>query len=220
MKSSTKLNRAPRAAKKPDAVAVITTPIVSEPAKIEVIAESHAPAIVETLATSSLPTLPEIPAGATHFRLTRKMLEIASDVRHLASDLAALGQRDGDKLEFGTLTANGSFTTNQKALRDPNAPKVTRSKVITGDALALAEKMIREGTHTSKAVTAAVLAQFPGDEKKTKREVSRLGRKLTKSGALTGPAFIKPVRTVKPKATKEEKAAARAAARAAMEYGV
>ena len=162
---------------------------------------------------ASVPTLdlPEIPFGATHFRLTRKMLEIASDVRHLAADLAALGQREGDKLEFGTLSASGNFTSNAKALRDPNAPAQVRG---TGKML-LIDSLIIEGTHTAKSVAAQVVAKFGGDEVKTLVIVRSRPWHLKKAGKLAAD------RVPFAKAVSVKKAAkvVAAAARASMEYG-
>tara|TARA_R110000868_G_scaffold93805_2_gene259387 strand:+ start:7071 stop:7736 length:666 start_codon:yes stop_codon:yes gene_type:complete len=175
-----------------------------EPGLAEAIAITQAAA-----KAADLPTIPEVPAGATHFRLTRKFLEIAADVRHLASDLAALGTREGDVIEFGTMTAAGTFTTNARALA-----KTTGTTRIPGK-MALIDSMIVLGTHTARAVAAECVAKFGGELEKTLVIVRSRPWHLKKADKLAADAvpFAKAV------SNKAAAKVAKAAARAAMEYG-
>lgn len=223
MKTTTKTTRAPRASKQSAAIAnraseqaSAATDWRTSPEALSCIAATVAqPAAPVPPATSEVPALPVVTPGATHFRLTRKFIEVASDVRHYEADLAALGYRDGDKIEFGTLTSAGSFTTSAKALREPSTVRSTSSK-LSPEVVTVVKADILTGAFSLRSLTEKVIAAHGGEFKVTRRAIRRIGRVMKRKGELSAGAnaFIK--------GTSDKVAAklAKAAARAAMEYGV
>ena len=166
----------------------------------------------------TVPSLPVVPVGATHYRLTRKLLELASDVKHFEDDIAALGQRPGDVLEFGTMTANGSFTSNSRALAK-SANGGTRTPRGTGK-MALIDSLIIEGTHTAKSVVEQVVAKFGGDTVKTLVVVRSRPWAIKKAGKLAADAVpfapaVRDLRAAKVVMTPEEKDSAKLAKKVA-----
>lgn len=220
MKTTTKTTRAPRASKQSAAIAnraseqaSAATDWRTSPEALSCIAATVAqPAAPVPPATSEVPALPVVTPGATHFRLTRKFIEVASDVRHYEADLAALGYRDGDKIEFGTLTAAGSFTTSTKALAASSGEhRGPRAKAQTAEMLAM-----MNGTMTAAQIAAAIVAKFGGAHDAVLASVRRLPFHAKKAGKL-GADVVPFAKAVSDKAAAK---AAAAAARAAMEYGV